>query len=226
MLNVIKNLPRLKGLCYNPRAMAVSFQSKIRNWQRVVQDAAVRSYPQHKLEARAEYFTSLFSNHLTPASRVLDIGGGWGFYAAPLEKRGHDLTVLDVIKPGFQRAPVIIYDGGKMPFEDKSFDASILVTMLHHTPDPASILKEAVRVTRGKIVVIEDVYNHALGKFWTILRDQFYNVEYFGHPCQFKKSSEWIELFNSLGLKLVEEKQVYTSLSGLSILNAVFVLDV
>ncbi len=206
--------------------MAVSFQTKIRNWQRLVQDRVVSSYPQHKLENRAEYFTSLFADHLEPASRVLDIGGGWGFYAAPIENRGHDLTVLDVVKPGFQRAPVIIYDGGKMPFEDKVFDASILVTMLHHTPDPASILKEALRVTRKKIIVIEDVYNHTFGKFWTILRDQFYNVEYFGHPCQFKKSREWIELFNSLGLTLAEEKQVQTRISGLSILNAVFVLDV
>lgn len=213
-------------MCYNSRAMAVSFQTKIRSWQRRVQDRVVRSYPQHKLESRAEYFTSLFADHLEPASRVLDIGGGWGFYAAPLEKRGHDLTVLDVVKPGFQRAPVIIYDGGKMPFEDKSFDASILVTMLHHTPDPVSILKEALRVTRKKIIVIEDVYNHSIGKFWTILRDQFYNVEYFGHPCQFKRSCEWVDLFKGLGLTLEEEKQVRTRISGLSILNAVFILNV
>ncbi len=206
--------------------MAVSFQSKIRNWQRHVQDKVVQAYPVHKLQKRAEYFTSLFADHLEPASRVLDIGGGWGFYAEPIENRGHDLTVLDVVKPGFQRAPVVIYDGGKMPFEDKSFDASILVTMLHHTPDPASILKEAIRVTKKRIIVIEDVYNHTLGKFWTILRDQFYNVEYFGHPCQFKKSSEWAGLFNSLGLTLAEEKQVQTRISGLSILNAVFILKV
>lgn len=206
--------------------MAVSFQSKIRKVQRTIQDTMVRSYPAEKLHARAEYFTSLFEKHLQPQSKVLDIGGGWGFYAAPVEKRGHDLTVLDVVKPGFQYAPVIIYEGGKMPFEDKSFDASIMVTMLHHTPDPVSILKEAIRVSKKKIIVIEDVYNHTLGRFWTVLRDQFYNFEFFGHPCQFRKSGEWIELFGTLGLKLSEEKQVVTRIWGLNILNSVFVLDV
>lgn len=206
--------------------MNVSFQSKIRGIQRRVQDRMVNAYPAEKLENRAEYFTSLFEDHLKPESQVLDIGGGWGFYAKPIEKRGHNLTVLDVVKPGFQKAPVIIYDGGRMPFESKSFDASILVTMLHHTPDPVSILKEAVRVTREKIIVIEDVYNHEFGKIWTVLRDQIYNFEFIGHPCQFKKSSEWAEVFGGLGLTLSEEKQVRTRISGMGILNAVFILNV
>lgn len=206
--------------------MAVSFQSKIRAIQRTIQDSMVRAYPAEKLHARAEYFTSLFEKHLQQGSKVLDIGGGWGFYAAPIERRGHDLTVLDVVKPGFQYAPVVIYDGGKMPFEDKVFDASIMVTMLHHTPDPVSILKEAIRVSKKKVIVIEDVYNHTLGRFWTVLRDQLYNFEFFGHPCQFRKSGQWTGLFESLGLKVSQEKQVVTKISGLSILNAVFVLDV
>lgn len=185
----------------------------------------VRSFPGFGLDKRAEFFTGIFENHLKPSSDVLDIGGGWGFYAAPLEKRGHHVTVLDVVKPGFQKAPVVIYPGGRMPFDDRTFDASMMVTMLHHTPDPEAILKEAMRVTRDKLIVIEDVYHHLPGKLWTILRDQIYNFEFFGHPCNFKTKREWLALFDKFGLKLVEEKQVYTWQAGLRILNAVFVLQ-
>lgn len=185
----------------------------------------VRSFPSLGLENRAEFFVKLFENHLKSSSRILDIGGGWGFYAAPLEKRGHEVTVLDVVKPGLQRAPVVIYPGGTMPFADKAFDASILVTMLHHTPDPVSIIKEAMRVTSGRLIVIEDLYHHAPGRMWTVLRDQLYNFEFFGHPCNFKKREDWLQVFKSCGLKVVSEQRVYTKLAGLSILNGVFVLE-
>ncbi len=185
----------------------------------------VRTFPSLGLDKRAEFFTKIFENHLKPSSRILDIGGGWGFYAEPLQKRGYEVTVLDVVKPGFQRAPVVIYPGGKMPFEDGAFDAAILVTMLHHTPDPEAILKEAMRVAKNRVIVVEDIYNHGLGRFWTILRDQLYNFEFFGHPCNFKTRAQWQETFKKLGLKLREEKQVYTWQAGLRILNIVFVLE-
>ncbi len=207
-------------------AASFSLGKKIRVFQRSIQDAMVRNFPGLGLENRAESFVGIFENHLTPGSEVLDIGGGWGFYAEPLEKRGHSLTVLDVVKPSFQKAPVIIYPGGKMPFEDKTFDTSLMVTMLHHTPDPESILREAARVTRGRVIVIEDIYNGPIDRVWTILRDQIYNFEFFGHPCQFRDAEGWKEMFSRCGLMLKDEKQVPTYLAGLKILNGVFVLDV
>lgn len=206
-------------------AQNTTWGARIRSFQRHALDSMVRSFPSLGLENRAEFFVKLFENHLKSSSRILDIGGGWGFYAAPLEKRGHEVTVLDVVKPGLQRAPVVIYPGGTMPFADKAFDASILVTMLHHTPDPVSIIKEAMRVTSGRLIVIEDLYHHAPGRMWTVLRDQLYNFEFFGHPCNFKKREDWLQVFKSCGLKVVSEQRVYTKLAGLSILNGVFVLE-
>lgn len=201
--------------------------NKIRSWQRQLSDKVVARFPSLQLERRAEFFVRLFEKHLTPQSRILDIGGGWGFYAAPLEQRGHDVTVLDVVKPGFQKAPVVVYKpGAPIPFPDKSFDVSMLVTVLHHIPDPEKVLREAIRVTRKTIVVVEDVYRHPLGRFWTILRDMIYNFEFIGHPCQFRKRSEWRNLFRANGLKPLEDKEVYTWIAGLRILNGVFILKV
>ena len=201
-----------------------SLAIKIRKWQRNLFDYSARNCP--GLDQRAESFVSLFEKHLPEKSRVLDIGGSWGFYAEPLEERGHHLTVLDVVRPRFQKAPVVIYSGGRIPFPDKSFDASLFITVLHHIPDPEAVVREARRVTRKTLIVVEDLYHHALGRWWTVLRDKVYNFEFFGHPCQFKKREEWIDFFKQHGFSLLEEKKVYTWLAGLRILNGVFVFQV
>jgi len=195
-----------------------------RKWQRKMLDYMVRKFPGLGLGERAEGFVKLFEHSIPNGSRVLDIGGGWGFYAEPLENRGHEVTVLDVVKPGYQKAPVVIYDGNQVPFDNKSYDVSLFMTVLHHIPDPEAVLSEAKRVTRKHIIVVEDLYQHAIGRCWTILRDRIYNFEYFGHPCQFKKREEWLEIFSRQGFSVVEEKQVYTWMAGLRILNGIFIL--
>jgi len=189
-------------------------------------DFVVQSRPGLDLDKRAEGFVSLFEKHLEPGSRILDIGGGWGFYREPLTRRGHNVMVLDVVKPGLQKAPLVIYPGGRMPFPDKSFDASLLITVMHHVPDLEPLLAEARRITRGLLIVVEDLYHHPLGRWWTILRDQVYNFEFLGHPRQFKKREEWLEFFEKRGYSLLEYREVYTWLSGLRILNGVFVFKV
>lgn len=198
----------------------------IRTLQRNVLDWVVKNHPFLGLDRRAESFVRHFEPYLDPNSAVLDIGGGWGYYAEPLESRGHDVTVLDVVKPGFQKAPVVVYDGiSPFPFPDKSFDASMLITVLHHIPDPVQVIREARRVTKGVLFVVEDLYHHAMGRLWTQLRDQVYNFEFFGHPCQFKTRDEWVRIFEAEGFTLLSDKKIYTWLSGMRILNGIFVLS-
>lgn len=190
-------------------------------------DSIVRHAPFLRLDRRAEFITKLFENDLRPQSCILDIGGGWGFYKEPLEKRNHSHAVLEVTPPGYQRAPVILYDPAKpFPFNDKSFDSSLIVTALHHMPDPAAVLKEARRVTRDCVIVVEDLYHHSLGRLWTILRDQIYNLEFFGHPCQFRKKGQWLEMFRDLGFTVQRHQEIYTWMAGMRILNGLFVLKV
>ena len=152
--------------------------NNLRIFQRHLLDSLVRHCFHTALEKRAESIVKLFEDQLPEKSRILDLGGGWGFYADPLGKRGHQSLVLDVVKPGYQKAPVVLYDGDRIPFEDKSFDVTILITMLHHVPDPGKLLQEVCRVTRSKVIVVEDLYHHGLGRFWTICRDRMLNMEF------------------------------------------------
>lgn len=197
----------------------------VRRWQTRLLDGIVCRSPKLGLDKRAEWFATLFEKHLKSKSQILDLGGRWGFYVEPLRRRGHQITVLDVVRPRLQKAPVVIYDGEHIPFEDKTFDAVLLATVLHHIPDPVRVLKEARRVVKNRLVIIEDLYHHRLGRWWTILRDRFYNFEFFGHPCQFRKADEWRELIEKLGFKFVGEEKVYTRLLGIRILNGIMIFE-
>ena len=198
---------------------------QIRGFQRHVLDFLVRSNPNIGLDRRAEFFSGIFENFLPRQSRVLDIGGGWGFYGEPLARRGHKVTVLDVCRPGYQKAPVVIYEGRRIPFADASFDASCLITVLHHCPDPQAVIREARRVTKKILVVVEDLYHHTPGRWWTRTRDQILNFEFFGHPDQFRSAQEWIDLIQGCGFRLKHRKDVYTWLSGFRILNGVLIFE-
>ncbi len=193
-------------------------------WRRVL-DGIVRRFAHSALEARAEKIVRLFENQIPRKSRILDLGGGWGFYAEPLKTRGHEPLVLDVVSPGYQKAPVVLYDGFKIPFPDQSFDVAILITMLHHVPDPQALFKEVRRVTRQKVVVVEDLYHHAVGRFWTICRDRLLNMEFTAHPHQFRKDGDWREFFKIARFEVSSFKSFYTWLSGFRILNGIYVLE-
>jgi ubiquinone/menaquinone biosynthesis C-methylase UbiE len=202
-----------------------TIKNSLQVFQRRVLDGIVRHFAHGALEKRAEKIVQLFEDQIPERSRILDLGGGWGFYAEPLKKRGHEHLVLDVVKPGYQKAPVVLYDGTRIPFPDQSFDVAILVTMLHHVPDPAALLKEVQRVTRQKVVVVEDLYHHAAGRFWTLCRDRFLNVEFTEHPHQFRSDGGWREFFKVCGFGVSSFKSFYAWLVGLRILNGVYVLE-
>jgi ubiquinone/menaquinone biosynthesis C-methylase UbiE len=52
--------------------------------------------------------------------------------------------------------PLQIYNGRSIPFADDYFDVSLVFYVLHHCEDPEQVLREAIRVTRGKIIIIEE----------------------------------------------------------------------
>ena len=202
-----------------------SFQTQIRKAQQSALDWIVGHFPGVGLDRRAEAFVSVFQDQIPYAARVLDIGGGWGFYVEPLERsRQCEVTVLDVREPAFHKAPVVTYGGERFPFPDGSFDVSLLITVLHHVPDPERLLKEARRVSRRSVIVVEDLYQGSLGRWWAIVRDSLYNLEFVGHPRNFRTKEEWLACFTRLGFQVAHEEEVATSLLGVPILNGCFVL--
>lgn len=199
--------------------------ARIRKVQSETLDWIIGHFPGVGLDRRAEDFVSIFREVIPLGAKILDIGGGWGFYAEPLKRHLNcQVTILDVRKPGFSKAPVTIYEGDRMPFPDQSFDVSMLITVLHHVASPEKVLAEAKRVTRHLVLVVEDLYQSAIGRYWAILRDSIYNLEFVGHPRNFRRKEEWLTCFRKLGFRLEFEREISTSLLGIPIQNGCFAL--
>ena len=141
--------------------------------------------------------------------RLLDLGAGEGYVARALwERTGVWTCSVDV--GSFRRAaePYVTYDGTRLPFADATFDTTLILLALHHCAEPESVLDEALRVTRQRLIVMESVYRNRLERFWLDLLDGWVNG--YRHdggmnvPFAFKRPAEWQELFESRGLRVVE----------------------
>jgi ubiquinone/menaquinone biosynthesis C-methylase UbiE len=95
-------------------------------------------------------------------STVLDIGTGSGLFAERFAERGIQVTGVDV---NSQMLPVAIahvpsgnfQEGAaeQLPFPDASFDLVFMGLLLHETDDPSLALREAYRVGRGRLAILE-----------------------------------------------------------------------
>ncbi|MBI4067276.1 methyltransferase domain-containing protein [Candidatus Gottesmanbacteria bacterium] len=137
-------------------------------------------------------------------ARVLDVGCGNGYLAKLLkDTKGAEVTCLDVMdynKSGFE---TVLYDGETIPFGDKSFDIVLLSYVLHHSHVPQRLLSEAARVCRGKVLIYEDLA--PIGKkVLARLHKEAYNYIYsIDSPVNYRSQSEWKEIFDNSGLKVV-----------------------
>jgi ubiquinone/menaquinone biosynthesis C-methylase UbiE len=96
---------------------------------------------------------------------ALDIGTGTGVFAEAFAALGIAVTGIDVNADllavarqsvpaaQFKQAPV-----EKIPFADRSFDLAFLGHMLHEADDPLAALKEARRVARNRVAILEWPY--------------------------------------------------------------------
>jgi ubiquinone/menaquinone biosynthesis C-methylase UbiE len=115
--------------------------------------------------------------------RILEVGPGTGYYSIPVAEQleGGTLTVFDIqqemldhvereaSKRAITNIEPALGDAQSLPFDDGSFDAAYLVTVLGEIPDQDAALREIARVVRpgGRLVVGElfgDPHMVTLGK--------------------------------------------------------------
>jgi len=177
---------------------------------------------------RDKILTDLFIEYIEPKEEIIDIGPGNGAISRHVfNKKKVDVVLVDVVDKREEYAEgfkFLLYDGKKLPFSDESFDTSLLITVLHHTHNPEQVLREAIRVAKNKVIIVEDVYNNSIEKYQTFLADSLANNEFFGHPHTNKSEGEWLELFGKLNLKLLSKKENVMSYYFFHFKNMSFVL--
>lgn len=150
--------------------------------------------------------------------RVLDIGSGGGWTGELLkEKKGTEVILLDVQDFNQTKLPLLLYDGKRIPLGDDSFDTALLLFVLHHCEYPVQVLREAMRVSR-RVIILEDTFRNRIEKIVTCANDTVTNLPSFfiskegmNLPFHFKKTSEWKNVFEELGMKLIyiQQKQFF-----------------
>ncbi len=153
---------------------------------------------------RGDELVERFVGLIQPGQSVLDIGSGTCNIVEILRARGIDVTPLDVKNLSFvDSIKPILYDGRTIPFPDDRFDVGLLITVLHHTPDPEAVVREAMRVCK-RLIIIEDIYTSRPHKYVTFAMDSLLNAEFFGHPHTNKNDHEWRLVFERLGLRVLQ----------------------
>lgn len=158
------------------------------------------------LKSRAGDLAQTVSPYLNKDELILDIGPASCTVTETLIKQGlkvfpadiENFSIVDTVLP-------TIYDGHKLPFKDNQFGTSLILFVLHHTPDPVEVLVEAMRVSK-RILVFEDIVTSPTHKSLTAALDSLVNLEFYGQPHTNKSDQEWRSLFGKLGLKLLGQE--------------------
>jgi SAM-dependent methyltransferase len=118
-----------------------------------------------------EYEVALVSKQMPETGKLLEIGAGNGFQAAYLQKKGYEVTAIDVAESIHLEAaefPVQIYDGESLPFADESFDIIFSSNVLEHVENCEALLLEMRRVLKPNGRMVHIVPSPSW-RFWTSL---------------------------------------------------------
>ena len=165
------------------------------------------------MRSRARYKAELFRPPLAalrPGARLLDLGAGEGHVGSILATRLGLRTVgLDVVTYGWGTTET--YDGHTIPYPDDHFDACVLSFVLHHAEQPVSLVREAVRVTDGPVLILETVHTRRRSKAALERLDRFVNRLRSGgavdeSPLDIRTLAAWLRSFDENGWSVADVK--------------------
>jgi len=140
---------------------------------------------------------------LPDRARVLDLGCGSGEMANAIIAHRPDVGFegLDVLVRPMTYIRVRAYDGVTIPHDDCSFDAVLLVDVVHHADDPLALLREARRVARACVLVkdhtLEGPFAGATLRFMDRVGNARHGVRL---PYNYWPRRRWFEAFECLKL--------------------------
>ncbi len=111
---------------------------------------------------------------LRKGTRILDVGSGNGTYSYYLREHAECFAV-DASMKLLRMNPCrkALADALCLPFRDGAFDVVLSACLLHHVPDPISVVAELKRVSREYVVLVEpNRANPAVALFSLLVRHE------------------------------------------------------
>ncbi len=151
--------------------------------------------------------------------RVLDVGCGNGMVAQTLYKEFKcNISICDIVdlrRRGINDFPFRLASANKLPYEDSSFDVVFMQFLLHHIDSRVGIqrvLKEAARISSGRIIICEEVATEKTDHKKAKEYDEYVNIEiHDGHKMKvfrYYYPNELEKVFEKIGLKIIMHKVI------------------
>lgn len=132
--------------------------------------------------------------------KILDFGSGSGALSLALKNNMKcEVVPLDFKDVHEYGNKPILYDGYNIPFKDNQFDVVICIFVLHHIPHQMKIIDELKRVTKKRLLIMEDCNNTFVDKLLTFV----HGYSSYG-KCKkcFHSKDEWTKIFEKKKLKV------------------------
>ena len=124
------------------------------------------------MERRSTQLIEQIGEWLPTEGPMIDLGSGTGHLSARLERELRiEVVPVDVSDMHVTGRPPILIADEVLPFEAEAFSAALLCFMLHYPNNPAHLLAEVARVTRGPIIVVQSLHSGGIGYAWLRARE-------------------------------------------------------
>ena len=124
------------------------------------------------MQQRSVHLFRRIAPHLPVEGTIADIGSGTGHNAEQLRQATHltvnefDVADLHWVGPG----PIML-EGTAIPAQDQAFATLLLLYVLQYPDSVPTLLREARRVTRGTVIVVQSTYSGRFGLLVLRLRE-------------------------------------------------------
>jgi ubiquinone/menaquinone biosynthesis C-methylase UbiE len=131
------------------------------------------------------------------AKTALDVATGGGHVARRLREAGINVVTIDPA-PGMR--PDVVSRGEDLPFADETYDLVACRVAAHHFDDVEKALVEMARVSRDRVIVVDNVFLDERAEDADRLRDPTHVRNY--------TEAEWRELFELAGLRIKDIRRL------------------
>lgn len=131
------------------------------------------------------------------AETALDVATGGGHVARRLREAGINVVTIDPA-PGMR--PDVVSRGEDLPFADETYDLVACRVAAHHFDDVEKALVEMARVSRDRVIVVDNVFLDERAEDADRLRDPTHVRNY--------TEAEWRELFELAGLRIKDIRRL------------------
>ena len=175
--------------------------------------SALRLILRHRARQKVSFIKPYLPRLKKPLT-ILDLGCGEGYVGERIQQSLQaDVSLADIADTNQTKLRHTVCKPSRLPWAAGTFDVVVLYFVLHHAEHALAVLREAKRVSRQRVIIVESVYKSQFGlKLLTMLdkvanhlrRSRHMSTQE-GHLA-FRTAEGWRDLFVANGLSILAER--------------------